>query len=118
MTKFLELGSILLILAVHLMHASGSRAAAGHETQKPDVQAPKKHGPALEGRITDETGRALRGAKVILYAGIATRWKIAEAETDADGHYRIDSVQSTLVKDSRSDRWDQYVGVRFEHPTH
>ena len=100
MARFLCLGTILLALAGHLMDASDSRAAGGQDTQKPDDQAAKKGGPALEGRISDEAGLPLRGAKVILYGGMATRWKIAEAETDADGRYRFDSVQSTLIKDS------------------
>jgi len=43
----------------------------------------------------DAAGQPLRGAKLILYAGLATRWKITEAETGADGRYRFDSVQSS-----------------------
>jgi protocatechuate 3,4-dioxygenase beta subunit len=78
----------------------------------------KEEGQGLQGRILDEAGRPLRGAKVILYGGFATRWKIAETETDSDGHYRFESIQTTMIKDQQANRWDQYVGVRFEHPTH
>jgi hypothetical protein len=91
---------------------------SSQEAKKPTEEAAKKGGPSLQGRIVNEAEQPLRGAKVILYAGVATRWKIAEAETDADGRYRFDSVQSSMVKDQRANRWDQYVGVRVEHPTH
>jgi hypothetical protein len=91
---------------------------SSQEAEKPTEEAAKKEGPGLQGRIVNEAEQPLRGAKVILYAGVATRWKIAEAETDADGRYRFDSVQSSMVKDQRANRWDQYVGVRVEHPTH
>ncbi len=93
----------------------------GHSSQeasKPADKAAKKGRPGLQGRIVDEAGQPLRGAKVILYGGIATRWKIAQAETDADGRYRFESVQSSMVKDEQANRWDQYVGIRVEHPTH
>ena len=56
--------------------------------QESPKQPPKPataRGPALQGRIADEAGRPLRGAKIILYGGMATRWKIADAETDAQG---------------------------------
>ena len=49
---------------------------------------------------------------------MATRWKIAEAESDADGRYRFDGVQSSMIMDEKANRWDQYVGIRVEHPTH
>lgn len=108
MSRFLPLGAILLTL-------NGTWLDANHSLA---VETVKGAAPALQGRITDEAGRPLRGAKVIHYGGMATRWKIAEAETDVDGRYRIDSVQSTTVQDAKTGRSDQYVGVRVEHPTH
>jgi protocatechuate 3,4-dioxygenase beta subunit len=80
--------------------------------------APEKKGPALRGRLVDEAGRPLPGTKVILYGGLFTRWKIAESETDAEGRYRFETVQSAMIKDEKENRGDQYVGIRFEHPTH
>jgi hypothetical protein len=118
MARSLCFGTIFLTLFGRLLHASDSPAASGREARKPVDEAAKQRGPALEGRISDEAGRPLHGAKVILYGGMATRWKIAEAETDAEGRYRFDSVQSTLIKDSKTGRWGQYVDVRVEHPTH
>lgn len=118
MARLICLGTILLALAGHPVNATDSRATGGADAQKPEDEAAKQRGHALEGRVTDEAGRPLHGAKVILHGGMATRWKIAEVETDPDGRYRFDSVQSTLIKDSRTGRWDQYVGVRVEHPTY
>ncbi len=34
------------------------------------------------------------------------------------GRDRFESVQSSMIRDQKADRWDQYVGVRVEHPTH
>src|SRR5262245_39227645 len=96
MTSMIPLGAILLTVVGLRLGASEVPVEGGQDAQKPAEAAAKKRGPALEGRITDEAGRPLRGAKVILYGGVATRWKIAEAETGADGRYRFDSVQSTL----------------------
>jgi protocatechuate 3,4-dioxygenase beta subunit len=85
---------------------------------KPREDAAAGRSPALRGRIMDEAGRPLRGAKVILYGGIATRWKIDETETDAGGRYRFEAVRSTMIESKKENRWDQYVGLRVEHPTH
>jgi hypothetical protein len=114
-------GAALLALCGHRAMGNGPPGEvrrSSQEAKKPTEKAAKKGGPGLQGRIVNEAEQPLRGAKVILYAGVATRWKIAEAETDADGRYRFDSVQSSMVKDQRANRWDQYVGVRVEHPTH
>ncbi len=80
----------------------GKVGRSSRDAKKPAQQAAKTGGPGLQGRIVDEAGQPLRGAKVILYAGIATRWKIAEAETGADGRYRFDSVESSMVKNPAS----------------
>jgi protocatechuate 3,4-dioxygenase beta subunit len=83
------------------------------------ASAPEEaRGPALEGRVVDEKGQPLPGARIILYAGVATRWKCAETQTGDDGRYRFDSVQSSMIKDEKTGRWDQHVGLRVEHPTH
>jgi protocatechuate 3,4-dioxygenase beta subunit len=118
MARSLCFGTVLLTLSARLLKAGDSPPAGSQEARKLFDEAAKQRGPAVEGRITDEARRPLRGAKVILYGGMATRWKIAEAKTGAKGRYRFDSVRSTLVKDSEFGRWDQYVGVRVEHPTH
>jgi protocatechuate 3,4-dioxygenase beta subunit len=85
---------------------------------KPRKDAVERLGPSLQGRIVDEAGRPLKGAKVILHSGFETRWKNDEAVTDANGRYRFDTVRSSMIKAENEDRWDQYVGVRIEHPTH
>ncbi len=30
----------------------------------------------------------------------------------------FDSVQSSMIKNQKEDRWDRYVTLRVEHPTH
>jgi beta-lactamase regulating signal transducer with metallopeptidase domain len=75
-------------------------------------------GPTLQGRITDEKGRPLPGAKVVLYAGFATRWKIDEAVCDSDGRYRFAAVRSSLIKNEENDRWDHFVGMKVVHESH
>ena len=95
----------------------GEVGRSSQEAKEPARDPARKRGPGLQGRIVDEAGQPLRGAKVILYGGFATRWKIADAETGADGRYRFDSVQFSMVKEEKANRWDQYVGVRVEHRT-
>ncbi len=85
---------------------------------KPE-QAPKKQGPILTGRIVDEAGRPLAGAKIILYSGLATRWKGQETTTDREGRYRFDPLETgSMIKAEPGDRWDLRPGMRIEHPTH
>ncbi len=115
------LGAIILTCCGNLAIAIGPSRELGPAqaaAKKPGEGTVKKDGPALQGRMVDDAGEPLSGAKVILYAGFATRWKIAETTSDANGRYRFDVVQSSLVKDSKADRWDHFVGIRVEHPTH
>src|SRR4051812_29705381 len=111
MARFVPFAAILLAVLGLLAFADNPPQGA----EKP-AGAPK--GPTLQGRVTDGAGKPLAGAKIILYGGLATRWKVAEADTNADGRYRIDDVRSSLIKDAKEDRWDYNVGVRIEHPTH
>jgi hypothetical protein len=95
----------------------GSKDDQGLSAKK-GADAVRPGGVALYGKVSDEKGAPLAGAKVILYGGLATRWKIAEATTDNDGRFRFESVVSSRVKNEATKAWDHYVGVRFEHPTH
>lgn len=109
----------LVVLLAFLLTAISPLVFAGdtpQDAKKPAADAAK--GPALRGVITDEDGKPLPGAKVILYSGFATRWKNAEAETDAEGRYRFDKIQSSMIQNAKKDSWDYNVGVRIEHPTH
>jgi hypothetical protein len=57
--------------------------------------------------------------KVVLYSGLATRWKGQEATTDHDGRYRFDPLRTgAMIKDEPSGRWDYEPGMRLLHPTH
>jgi protocatechuate 3,4-dioxygenase beta subunit len=91
--------------------------AIGGDGAEADPPA-KARGPSLQGRITDEAGRPLEGARVILYGGIATRWRVAETVTGGDGRYRFDEVRAAMVKDEATGRWDQFAGFQVRHPTH
>jgi hypothetical protein len=109
MTSHIPFAALCILVGLPLS------AAPPRDAPKP-ADAPK--GPTLQGRITDEAGKPLPDTKVILHGGLATRWKIAEADTDADGRYRIDDVRSSMIKAAKEDRWDYNVGIRIEHPTH
>jgi hypothetical protein len=107
---------LILFAALLLIHAGLPLSAAQPQDAKKQAEGSK--GPSLQGRVTDQAGKPLADAKIILYAGMATRWKIDETNSDADGHYRFDDVRSSMIKDAKEDRWDYNVGVRVEHSTH
>jgi hypothetical protein len=111
MARFLPFEAILLAVV-------GLPAFADDPPRDAERPAEAPKGPTLQGRITDEAGKPLPGAKVILHGGLATRWKIAEADSGADGRYRIEDVQSSTIRDAKEDRWNYNVGIRVEHPTH
>lgn len=78
-------------------------------------------GPVLTGRVIDEQGRAVKGAKVRLYSGLATRWPGQEAETGPDGVYRFDPLETgamTLRGEGEEKEAFYFIGVRLEHVTH
>lgn len=91
-----------------------SRSRAGRAEVPPGVAA---GGPALEGRVTDDAGRPIAGAKVILWGGLATRLRGEETSTDADGRYRFAPLKTgALILDEPSGRWDFHTGMTLEHP--
>jgi beta-lactamase regulating signal transducer with metallopeptidase domain len=57
---------------------------------------------AIMGTITQDN-EPVPNAKVILYGGIATRWKVAESVTDERGQYRFENVIG------------DYFGVQVKH---
>ncbi len=76
----------------------------------------RKPGPVLRGRITDESGRPVKGVKVQLYSGVATRREGQSMVTGDDGVYAFDPLETgSLTRPEGLDRWDYYVGVRIEH---
>ena len=61
----------------------------------------------------------LAGVRIVLYSGLATRWKGQETTTDHDGRFRFDPLQTgATIEDRTSGRWDLRPGMRIEHPTH
>ncbi|HVJ80051.1 MAG TPA: carboxypeptidase-like regulatory domain-containing protein, partial [Planctomycetia bacterium] len=73
--------------------------------------------PRLEGKITGPDGAPLKDVRIALYAGFATRWRIAETSTDSGGAFSFPNLRSSMIKNEKENRWDSYVGVQFEHPT-
>lgn len=56
----------------------------------------------IEGNVT-ENNQPVPNAKIILYGGLATRWKIAESTSDEHGHYRFENVIG------------DFIGVQVKH---
>lgn len=68
--------------------------------------------------MTDESGRPVPDVRVVLFAGFATRWRVAETRTDAQGHYEFNPMcYGSMIRKEASDRWDYYVGIQIEHAT-
>lgn len=110
-------GTALLAAAAGIMPVP-SQPDTGNP--KSAIQNPQsKSGPVLRGIITDESGKPLKGVKVQLYSGLATRWEGQSAITGEDGAYTFDPLETgAMTKPEGQDRWDYYVGVRIEHDTH
>lgn len=56
----------------------------------------------IRGTLT-ENERPVPNAKIILYSGVATRWKVAESLTNEQGVYRFENVRGN------------YLGVQVKH---
>ena len=82
-------------------------------TRRLRYEDPAKRMPELRGTLTRD-GKPVPDVKVVLYGGIATRWKIADATTDAGGKYRFENVASSIVSSGGDAK--HYIGVQFEHP--
>ncbi|MEN6365636.1 MAG: M56 family metallopeptidase [Thermoguttaceae bacterium] len=95
-----------------------SKSQPSNAKLSPATTAEKTHqsqGPILRGRIIDESGNPLPGIRVVLYSGIATRFRGQEAKTNANGEYQFDPMKTGAAKlrDGRPSDW--YTGVQFEH---
>jgi len=84
-----------------------------------DSPTPAAGGPAtiLTGRVLTPGGTPVADAFVTIHGGLATRWRVGDARTDAEGWFRFDPLPGgARVKNSQTDEWDYYVGVHIEHP--
>lgn len=125
LASFAVVGSATSLLALSPGPARPVNVLAKSGLRPSTIVDAARHGesvasPILTGRIEDEAGRPLAGTKVVLYKGIATRFRGQEATTDADGRYRFDPLRTgaVTVKDESTGRWDFYVGIQVAHPTH
>lgn len=72
----------------------------------------------LTGCMKDESGRPVPDVRIVLFAGFATRWRVAETRTDAQGRYEFNPMRyGSRIRNEASDRWDYYVGIQIEHAT-
>lgn len=108
----------MITLAALALLAGGAGCRAAPEDGSPadttpsaEWDAPSETGPVLIGVVRDPSGRALEGIPVTLYAGFATRFRVASTKTDAHGRFRFDDVRGSQILDEDSGRWDWYVGV-------
>jgi hypothetical protein len=73
--------------------------------------------PILKGRVTDSSGNGIPGVDVTLYGGMATRWKVASTQTDAEGEYVFDPCRhGSVIYDEENRRWDYFIGMKVTLP--
>jgi hypothetical protein len=112
-----DLNAATVLIRVNPGYRSPIRVAltlhAAPFTHRLRHEVPAQRMPELRGTLTHK-GNPVRDAKVVLNGGLATRWKIAEAATDAAGKYRFENVASSVV--SSGEVASHYVGVQIEHP--
>lgn len=88
MKRYPLLAACMLALGAFAWSGSPSRGTPAL-TQQPD-----KTKCTLFGRLTDEAGKPVAGAKIQLYGGFATRSIGQSAVTDGDGRYRFDPLET------------------------
>lgn len=91
---------------------------ADQAVEEAETDSPTAEGPTLRGRITDQTGEPLPGVKVVLYGGVATRFRGLDATTDANGAYAFEPLQTGALVWGENEKAYRYTGVQFEHVTH
>ena len=88
--------------------------AAGKVDPKACLAVPidQSAAPVLKGRVTNTAGKPIAGAEITLHAGMATRWKVASAKTNAKGEYTFDPCRyGSLVFDNENKSWDYFIGM-------
>ncbi len=107
------------------LSGAGCRSAPSHPGS-PGESAPDADPPSasvgtaavLTGCMNDESGRPVPDVRIVLFAGFATRWRVAETRTDARGRYEFNPMNyGSLIRDESSGRWDYFVGIQIEHAT-
>jgi hypothetical protein len=74
---------------------------------------PKQRGPELIISLQAPANQS-EPAKVNLYAGLATRWRIAGASTQVPGSVRFENLRSTATS---ANGGGYLVGIKVDHPT-
>ena len=76
------------------------------------VPVDRSAAPVLKGRVMDAAGKPIAGAEITLHAGVATRWPVASARTNAKGEYTFDRCRyGSLIFDQENKKWDYFIGM-------
>ncbi|NUQ63348.1 MAG: pentapeptide repeat-containing protein [Pirellulales bacterium] len=103
--------------------SKGWRQTKGEKNPRADAAAPKdteqkpeKKPLVLRGRVADDRGKPIPGVQVVLFGGVATRWRGQETMTNTNGEYRFDpfSTGAKVFPEKGEPQFD--TGVRFLHP--
>ena len=78
--------------------------------------AESKSGPVLKGHVTDESGEPISDVTVVLYGGVATRFRGQETKTDAAGNYEFKPLSTGATMFPHPGKSEWYTGVQFKHP--
>ena len=74
-------------------------------------------GPVLNGKLTDQEGQPIEGVKVVLYGGVATRFRGQEATTNSKGEYEFKPLKTGAMV-LGDDAASYMTGMQFIHDTY
>ncbi|MCI0335751.1 MAG: carboxypeptidase regulatory-like domain-containing protein [Planctomycetes bacterium] len=82
-----------------------------------DEKEQSRSGPILRGRIIDDAGKPIPGVEIILYGGIATRFRGQETKTNENGEYEFKPLETgaAMARSDNDGPW-LYTGIQFKHP--
>jgi hypothetical protein len=107
-------GTVLLRLGPKDREASAQlKAFPAAFTRRVRHEDPMQRGPELTIALQAPAKQA-EAARINLYAGLATRWRIADASMQVPGAVRFENLRSTMT----SGRQGSFlVGIKVEHPS-
>jgi beta-lactamase regulating signal transducer with metallopeptidase domain/protocatechuate 3,4-dioxygenase beta subunit len=73
-------------------------------------------GPVLKGHVVAESGKPVSDVTVVLYGGLATRFRGQETKTDDKGNYEFKPLKTGAMEFPENGRSDWFTGVQFKHP--
>jgi len=105
------------LMIANALCAAIALCLVGCGTTKP-VPVDQSLRPILTGVVTDSSGQPLPDVEIILYGGLATRWKTGSTRTDKNGQYTFDPCNrhGAMILDEENKRWDYFIGMTVVHP--